>query len=34
MFTTDIRNIKKVKEEEYYTDIFFKTYIYINNLKV
>ena len=34
MFTIEIRNIKEVKEEEYYINIFPKTYIYINDLRV
>ena len=34
MFTTEIRNIKEVEEEEYYINIFLKTYTYINDSKV
>ena len=31
MFTTEIRNIKEVEEEEYYINVFPKAYIYIND---
>ena len=33
MFTTEIRNLKEV-EEEYYINIFLKTHMCINNLRV
>ena len=34
MFTTEIRNIKEVKKEEYYINICSKARAYINNFKV